>query len=181
MSCYCFLRDIADVQHNCKTAYFNRFNANCLGPAYPFGAAIEYVPISKKDKERVHTFSSKLLSGMFVGYDQRSGGSWSGDLYVIDTEEMESAEHISEVYIKRFNHNEVHVVKIGTKYGHEFMCPCKHCIISQPGKSRTPKQKYIARKHKQASENREPGKDDTCEDDVVDEGKAADGDVEQDF
>jgi len=116
MSCYCFLRNIADAQRNGKTAFFTRLNEDFQGPAYPFGVAVEYVPITKKDKERVHKFSSKLLSGMFVGYDQRAGGSCSGDLYVIDTEEMESAEHVSDIYLKRFNHKEVHVVKINGKY-----------------------------------------------------------------
>ena len=86
MMCYCFLRNIADIQHNGKTAYFNRFNEDFSGPAIPLGAAVEYVPITKKDKERVHKFSSKLLSGIFMGYHQRAGGTWSGDLYVIDTE-----------------------------------------------------------------------------------------------
>ena len=126
--------NIADVQHNGKTTCYNRFGEDFSGPAIPLGVAMEYIPTTKNDKERVHTFSSQLLSGIFVGYDQRAGGSWSGDLYVIDTEEMESAEHISEVYVKRFNHKEVHAVKIEATCGYEFTFPCKHCIFSQPGK-----------------------------------------------
>ena len=71
--------------------------------------------------ERVDKFSSKLLSGVFVGYDPRAGCSWSGDLYVIDSEEMKSAEHVSEVYVKRFNYKEVHAVRIDTTRGYEFV------------------------------------------------------------
>ena len=87
----------------------------------PLGAAVEYVPISKKDKDRVHKFSTKLPSRIFMGHQQRAGGSWSGDLYVSDTEEIENAEHVSDMYLNRFNHKEVHVVKVDGK----FIFPCE--------------------------------------------------------
>jgi len=52
--------------------------------------------------------------------------------------------------------------------------------VNQPDSSLTPKQKYVAHKMKQASEDLMPNKDDTCEDDVIDQTSQADGDVVQD-
>ena len=41
-----------------------------------------------------------ILSGVFIGYDQRAGRDWSGDYLVVDWEELEQAENAREVHGK---------------------------------------------------------------------------------
>ena len=38
------------------------------GPVIPFGAMVEYHPISAKDISRPHEFGPKVLPSMFLGY-----------------------------------------------------------------------------------------------------------------
>ena len=76
-----------------KTAYERRYGPGFSGPLIPFGPEITYLPITEKDKARLHQFGSKVLSGIFLGYEQQEGGGWSGDLLVLDWEEIENAEH----------------------------------------------------------------------------------------
>ena len=38
------------------------------GPVVPFGAMVEYHPISAKDQSRLHHFGAKVLPGIFLGY-----------------------------------------------------------------------------------------------------------------
>jgi hypothetical protein len=64
----------------------------------------------------LHQFGSKVLSGIFVGYDQQAGGGWSGDLLVVDWDQVEIAEHFNDIYIKRFKAAEVEAIKVSDKY-----------------------------------------------------------------
>ena len=132
MACFCFLRVIYDLLDDDKTAYERRFNAKFTGPVIPFGAEITYLPISDKDKKRVHQFGSKVLSGIFLGYDQQEGGGWSGDLMVLDWEEIENASHFSDIHIKRFKSSEVNVHKVGEN----FRFPLAEGVLRQPGSER---------------------------------------------
>ena len=38
------------------------------GPIVPFGALVEYLPISARDQARIHQFGEKVLPGIFRGY-----------------------------------------------------------------------------------------------------------------
>ena len=38
------------------------------GPNIPFGAMVEYHPISAKDLSELHRFGAKVLPGIFLGY-----------------------------------------------------------------------------------------------------------------
>ena len=38
------------------------------GPVIPFGAMVEYHPISAKDQSRLLHFGAKVLPGVFLGY-----------------------------------------------------------------------------------------------------------------
>ena len=53
---------------------------------------------------------ARMLPGIFVGYHQHAGGGWSGDLLVVDPEELATAEHVSQVTIKRFKYQEVDII-----------------------------------------------------------------------
>ena len=111
IQCFCFLRNVVDKLPGNETAYEKRFEVPFAGPIYPFGCEVTYQPSSKEDRSRLHGFGSKVLSGIFMGYVQQAGGTWSGDLWVVDWEELEQAEHFSEVTIKRFKAEEVRPVK----------------------------------------------------------------------
>ena len=84
MLCYFFLKNVVDILDNDDTSHKRRFGSDYLGPLIPFGAEISYLPITDKDKARCHQLGSKLLFGIFLGYDQQAGGGWSGDLLVAD-------------------------------------------------------------------------------------------------
>jgi hypothetical protein len=114
MDCYCFLRNTVDILANDSTAYKARFGEDFRGPIIPCGAEITYQPISDKDKKRCHQMGQKVLSGIFLGYIQHAGGGWANDLQIIDWDEIDTAEHKSDVYPKRFKAGEIKVVTIST-------------------------------------------------------------------
>ena len=66
MECYCYLRNIQDLLSDGKTPYERRFGMPLNGPVIPFGAMVEYHPISAKDYSRLHQFGAKVLPGKFL-------------------------------------------------------------------------------------------------------------------
>jgi hypothetical protein len=147
--CYCFLRNVVDQLvltspfAFCKgeqpvlttaddipsaTAYKQKSKEDFRGPIYPFGAKITYKPSSEKDLDDMPKLGTKLRDGLFVGYDQMSGGGWSGDLYVLDCNQVSSAEAIHEVYVRRIKAEEV----FASKENGNFVFPCAAKTISQP-------------------------------------------------
>ena len=74
MECYCYLRNIQDLLSDGKTPYERRFGEPFNGPVMPFGAMVEYHPISSKDISRLHHFGPKVLPGIFLGYALYEGG-----------------------------------------------------------------------------------------------------------
>ena len=67
MACFCFLKNVTLALQDGETSYRKRFGSDFSGPLIPFGAKIKYLPITQKDKERVHKYSDKLLPGVFLG------------------------------------------------------------------------------------------------------------------
>ena len=64
VECCCYLRDIQDkLSEGKNTKGGSHFN----GPVIPFGAMVEYHPISAKDQSRLHQFGSKVLPGVYLG------------------------------------------------------------------------------------------------------------------
>ena len=120
-----------------KTACERRCGARFSGAVIPFGAGITYLPITDKDKKHVHQFGSKLLWGIFLGYEQQEGGGWNGDLLFLDWEQIENALHLSDIHIKRFRASEVTVPKVGWS----FRLPLAEGALRQPGSERYRTQK----------------------------------------
>ena len=44
------------------------FRESFRGPIIPFGAPVEYLPNSERDKARIHQFGEKVLPGILKGY-----------------------------------------------------------------------------------------------------------------
>lgn len=103
-----------------------------ISPVPKSGAEVRYKPIAEKDKERLRKFGSKMLSGIFVGYEQQAGGGWSGDLLLADWDEIENAECIADMCVKRFKAKEVEVVKVNGKE----RFPLAEGDLKQPGAER---------------------------------------------
>ena len=68
MECYFYLRNIQDLLSVGKTPYERRFGEPLKGPVIPFGASIEYYPVSARDQSRLHQFGKRELPGIFIGY-----------------------------------------------------------------------------------------------------------------
>ena len=105
--CYCYLRNVQDKLSDGKTSYERRFGMPFNGPVLPFGAMIEYHPISDRDLSRLHQFGPKVLPGIFF-LDMRlhAGEIWKGDMMVADIEELKEMD-ASELYARRLNAKEV--------------------------------------------------------------------------
>ena len=82
----------------------------------PFGTLVEYVPVTAKDKSRVHQFGKKTVKRKVLRYVPRAGEGWSEDLMIADHEDVQESE-ASEVYVKRFTSRDVFV-----KGEYEFPC-----------------------------------------------------------
>jgi hypothetical protein len=106
-ACFCFLNNVTTKAKDGFTSYESKFLTKYKGPPIPMGAEITYVPSAPTDEERLATFGYQTRSGIFIGYDQQAGGAWSEDLLVVDWDELEQAEHCSEVHIKRVAGKEV--------------------------------------------------------------------------
>ena len=109
MDCYCFLRCVHDKISANQTAFEKRFEQPFKGPIIPFGAQIEYKPSQQTDIQRLHQFGKKMLAGIFIGYAQHTGGGWTGDLNIIDWQQVEFATSSSEIHSKRFKAAEVEI------------------------------------------------------------------------
>ena len=68
MECYSHLHHIQDLLSDGQTPVERRFGVPFHGPVVPFGAMVEYHPISAKDLSRLHQFRPKVLPGVFLGY-----------------------------------------------------------------------------------------------------------------
>ena len=66
-----------NIQVEGKTAFEKRFGVDFDGPIWAMGIEIEWLPQSKADKARIHSFGKKKLEGVFLGYVQEPGGGWS--------------------------------------------------------------------------------------------------------
>ena len=85
------------------------------GPVFPFGAMVQYHPISAKDLSRLHQFGPKVLPGIFLRYSLHAVRIWKGDILVADTEELEQMD-ASELHARRLNAKEVFTPMNGEKF-----------------------------------------------------------------
>ena len=62
------------------------------GPSIPFGALVEYLPNSERDKAKFHQFGKKVLPGIFLRYALIAARIWKGDILIADFEELEKLD-----------------------------------------------------------------------------------------
>ena len=105
MECHCYLRYVQDLLADGKTPYETRFGEPFKGPIIPFGAMVEYHPISTRDLSRLHEFK-KVLPGTFLGHELVVGGIWKGDILIADVEDWETLD-ASDIYPRRINAQEI--------------------------------------------------------------------------
>ena len=106
MECHRCLRNIQDLLSDGKTPHERLFGIPFNGPVIPFGAMVEYHPISAKDISRLHQCGPKVLPGFFFGYVivsrcpvEKSGTETS---MIADIEELEEKD-ASELHARRLN------------------------------------------------------------------------------
>ena len=131
MTCYCFLRGVTDVMKDGFTPYKSKFLKDFKGDKIPFGAELEYRPSAPNDRLRLHKYGNKTLQGIFIGYDQRAGGDWSGDYLVVDWQELEQADNARDVHVKRVK--EINKLTLKGK----FRFPLAEGALTQPAPGET--------------------------------------------
>ena len=70
------------------------------GPLIPFGAMVEYHPVSAKEHSRLHQFGKKVLPGILLGYVLYEGRVWKGDIWIADIEELGNLD-ASEIHVPK--------------------------------------------------------------------------------
>ena len=100
--CCCFCETSKTSWRIGKLPLERRFGEPFKGPIIPFGAMVEYHPISTRDQSRLHQFGKKVLPVIFLGFALIAGGIWKGDTVIADLEELEKTD-TSEIYSRRVN------------------------------------------------------------------------------
>ena len=106
VECYCYLRNVQDLLADGKTPYETRFEEPLKGPIIPFGAMVEYHPISARDQSRLHQFGKQVLLWIFLGYELIAGRIWKVNFLIAELEDLEKLDE-SEIYHRRINAKEV--------------------------------------------------------------------------
>ena len=108
--CFCCLYNFSytDPKRG-TTPYFERHGHKFSGKLIPFGALIRYLPSAEKELGKRDKFDASLRNGIFVGYRMHTGGRWTSQYVIIDTEAFAEinadtnrcayAHAVSEIYI----------------------------------------------------------------------------------
>ena len=89
----CCLRNIQDLLSDGKTPYERWFGMPSHGSVIPFGAVVEYHPISARELSRLHQFWSKSVVRFFLGYALYAERNWKGDIMVADNRSWKRWPH----------------------------------------------------------------------------------------
>ena len=106
-----YLRNVQDLLADGKAPYERRFGEYFKGPIIPFGALVENLPDSARNKARIHQFGKKVSPGIFLGYALIARESWNGDIMIADIEELEKLD-ASEICPRRVKAQEVFITHI---------------------------------------------------------------------
>ena len=79
MKCCCYLRNVQVLSVRWTNSHERRFEEQFNRLIIPFGAKVEYHPVSAEDQARLNQFSKEVLSGIFMGNALYASRSWDGD------------------------------------------------------------------------------------------------------
>ena len=151
MEFFTYLRNVTDLLSDGKTPHERRFGMPFIGPVIPpFGAMVEYHPISAKDISRLHQFGPKVLPGVFLGYVLYAGRIWKGDIMIADIEELEETD-ASEIHARRLNANGV----LTPMKGDNFIFPVADGTVKTTGGDRRLRPSTLIRDHPERGEEQE--------------------------
>ena len=68
-----------------RTAYERRFGEPFKGPITPFGAMVEYFPMSAKDQSRLHHCGENVVPGVFFGDALVAGRNLGKEMFWLQT------------------------------------------------------------------------------------------------
>ena len=111
MAAFCMLRNVHDVLPSGKMAYEQRFNEPFRGAIIPFGAAITYNPLQPGHDRSLAKMGKKNRDGIFMGYDQKHGGGYTDNMWVLDGIKLANVESTDEVHSERVHEMEITVLK----------------------------------------------------------------------
>ena len=131
MRCYCYLRNIVDLLHGSVTPYEKRFGLPFRGPVYPFGCQVVYTPTSIDDQNRSHPFGFKQLDGIFFGYALQQGCGWTGNLLILDWEQVDKAERTDQIYPRVIPASQVRTIHRDNT-SQAFIFPLAERMLNQP-------------------------------------------------
>ena len=137
MSYYTFVHNVSDKLSDGMTPYEKRFGIKFDGPLYPLGCEVQYKPSSPVVQSQMHPMGSKTLAGVFLGYKQKVGGDWSGDLLVADWEDFEKADHVGNIPVRSIKAAEI----TPTWYSNDFRFPLATGVLRQPVNASLPKER----------------------------------------
>ena len=111
-----FLTNIQGLLIDGKTRCERRVTDPCdCVPAYLWTVEMWYHLISIKDKTRLHQSISKFLTGVSVGYALNAEGGWTGDLLIVDAEDLKS-DAATDIHAKRFKAKAVGIQKLNGEF-----------------------------------------------------------------
>lgn len=161
MECYSFLRNIVDILKDGKTAFEKRFGESWYGPCLHFGELVEYQPDKPSAVSRCHRYGNKTLPGIFVGYKEDAGGRWSGELKIVDVEELSTAADIEHVYVKHILHKQVYEAR--SEQGQPSF-PLAEGKLTQSGTSKTFRRERLLRPKMDTEDAQQPQQEEEEED-----------------
>ena len=115
----------------CMTGWLEgRFHSPFDEPIIPFGSGVMFHRRSSKDQGRAHQFGTKALPGTFIGYALNAGESWSGDLLIVDTEDLQttpqSETHVKKKQMKRSGHSKMGTMRFSSLAERAKCCKTDH-------------------------------------------------------
>ena len=101
-----YLPNVQDFLADWKTRYERRFGEPFEGAVSPFGAMVEYYPISSRIQSMLHQSGKKVSLGILTRICIHRGAEFGkGDILVADFEELEKMD-LSEIHAPRLNAQE---------------------------------------------------------------------------
>ena len=109
-----------------KTPSERQFGEPLKGKVIPFGAMVEYYPISSHDQSRLHQFGKKVLPGTFLGYALIAMRIWKGDILVAYIQELANMD-AQEINPRRINAKEVLTPQRGEHFDSQWQMEQQDC------------------------------------------------------